>query len=75
MVLRQGEGRVHMTLINPDVKRTARVTIHLARRCHLAVDHGIERGFAVPLRDDDRDQEFDIMLASGEGTLITAHGL
>ena len=29
MILRQGDGAVHLTIINPDVRRAARVTVHL----------------------------------------------
>jgi len=73
IVLRQSEGHLHITLINPDVRREARLTVYLARPCGLAVDRGIERGFAVPLRDHGSGQAFDITLAPGEGTLITTY--
>ena len=50
--------------------RKSQATIHLAGTYRLAVDRGIERGFAVPLRKEGAGQAFDIVLAHGEGTMI-----
>ena len=70
MVLRHSARGLHLTLINPDVKREARATIRLAQAHGLAVDRGMEGGFPVPLRKDGKGQAFDIWLAPGEGTVI-----
>ena len=71
IVVRQDANRLHVVLINPNVKSPACVTIHLAGVYRLALDRGIERGFAVPLRKDGAGQAFDITLAPGEGTVIS----
>ena len=70
MVLHQKNSRLHMVLINPNVKERACATIHLSGTYSLAVDRGIEGGFAVPLRRDGQGQAFDVTLAPGEGTMI-----
>ncbi|MCH2115704.1 MAG: beta-galactosidase trimerization domain-containing protein [Pirellulales bacterium] len=70
IVMHEGGDRMHLTLINPDLYSEARATIHLAGTYRLAVDRGIERGFAVPLRKEGAGQAFDIVLAHGEGTMI-----
>ena len=70
VIVRQGSDRVYLTLINPSLSGQAKATINLAGLYNLAIDRGIERGFAVPLRKDNLRQAFDITLAPGEGTLI-----
>ena len=71
IVAHEGDEQLHLTLINPDLDSEARATIHLAGTYRLAVDRGIERGFAVPLRKEGAGQAFDIVLAHGEGTMIS----
>ena len=70
VIIRQGSDRVYLTLINPSLSGQAKATINLAGLYNLAIDRGVERGFAVPLRKDNLRQAFDITLAPGEGTLI-----
>ena len=70
IIAHEDGDQLHLTLINPDVYSEARATIHLAGSYRLAVDRGIERGFAVPLRKEHSGQAFDIVLAHGEGTMI-----
>jgi hypothetical protein len=70
VIVRQGSDRVYLTLINPSLSGQAKATINLAGLYNLAIDRGVERGFAVPLRKDNLRQAFDITLAPGEGTLI-----
>ncbi len=70
IVLREKENQLYAVLINPSVKDPARATIHFSRSYGLAVDRGIEGGFAAPLRQDGQEQALDLALAPGEGTVI-----
>ena len=70
MILRVDQDRLHMVLINPSSLRPAKARVHLRESYRMAIDRGVERGFAVPLNEHDGRQVFDIELASGEGTMI-----
>ncbi len=67
---RQSQGRLHIVLINPNSTRPAVARIRLAKNYQLAIDRGIEGGFAVPLGQQGSGQAFDLQLAAGEGTMI-----
>ena len=69
-ILRERDEDQYLTLINPNLKNPSRLTIHLTERFTRAVDRGVERGFAVPLRDEGEGSTFDLTLAPGEGTVV-----
>ena len=70
LIARQSRGRLHIVLINPSSILPAVARIRLAKNYHMAIDRGIEGGFAVPLSEQGAGQAFDIQLAPGEGTMI-----
>ena len=71
MIVRQDQRARHVTLINPSAKQTAQVTVHLRAKANQAIDRGIERGFALPVRDEGETSAFDVTLMPGEGTVIS----
>ena len=74
MNVRRGDGVMHVTLYNPNIKKPARATIHLAGPHAIAIDRGIEGGMPVPLRKEAAGRAFDIRLAPGEGTVVQVAG-
>ena len=70
MVLRQGETRVHLVIVNPSAANPVNGTVHLAMTCRAVVDRGIEGGFPIPLQTEGGQRTFPLTLAPGEGTLI-----
>ena len=70
MVVRQKQNTRNVTLINPSTKEPAQVTVHLQDKASAAIDRGIERGFALPLRNEGDSSAFDITLMPGEGTVV-----
>ena len=70
LIVREREATTYVTVLNPDVRRTALATVHLSRAAQRGLDRGLERGFPVPLRNEGAGSAFDVKLAPGEGTLI-----
>ena len=70
IIVRQREATTYVTVVNPDVRRPAQATVHLARIAQTGLDRGLERGFPVPLRREGPGSEFDVSLAPGEGTVV-----
>lgn len=71
LVTRVNNGIVHLTVINADTQKSARSTLRIARPARLAIDRGIERGFAVPMRRMNDSAAVDVFLQPGEGTIIS----